>query len=112
MAIVFGMQAGFLESAGLEETLNAVTGRHHTFFAAGIQFVLTPASARGSALIFEFLQQHFLYHKSEGQAYAGLGMQNSVSTPKVDLGLRKATSLPPAPSKGFSLISFTPESEA
>src|SRR5580658_5911775 len=106
------MQAGFLESAALEKSLNAIAGGHDALFAAGIQFVLTPAGARGGALIFEFLQQHFLYHKSEGQAYAGLGMQNSVSTPKVDLGWRKATSLPPAPSKGFSLISFTPASEA
>ena len=35
-----------------------------------------------------------------------LDMQNSVSTPKVDLGWRKATSLPPAPSKRFFVNQF------
>jgi len=40
------------------------------------------------------------------------GLQNSVSTPCVDLGCRKATFLPPAPATGSSLISLHPASRA
>ena len=56
VAIVLGVQAPFLEGAGLEELVEAVARGHHALFAAGVQFVLAAARAGGGAAFFEFVE--------------------------------------------------------
>ena len=56
VALVLGMKAGFLKGAGLEKLLEAVAGGHQALFAAGIQFVLSPARPRDGAPFFKLFQ--------------------------------------------------------
>ena len=99
------MHPEFLEGALAEEVVQAFAGAHETFlvtlcdfvFAAEIQCLF----AALSQLINEFL---FDGHNKLG----GYSVQNSVSTPKVDLGWRKATCLPWAPGTGVSCRRRTP----
>ncbi len=43
VAIVRGVQAGFLKCPGLEQRVNAITRGHHALLPAGVQFVLAAA---------------------------------------------------------------------
>ena len=56
VAIVVGVQAPFLEGAGLVQFLQAVAGGHHALFAAGFKFVLAASGAGCGAAFFQFLQ--------------------------------------------------------
>jgi hypothetical protein len=55
VAIVVGVHAGFLEGTRLEEFGEAIARGHEAFFAAGIEFVLTPAGAGAGTSLFQIV---------------------------------------------------------
>ena len=57
VAVVVGVHAPFLESAGLEQLVQPVAGGHDALFAPGFQFVFAAAGAGGGAAFLQFVQE-------------------------------------------------------
>ena len=101
---VLDVHAGFLEGAGLEQLEQTLAGRKQTLALRSLILASPPLArtvfrrrSRVSSILAEIGMEEELTVESGGTAQclaSAAGVQNSVSTPKVDFGWRKATCLP------------------
>ena len=69
VAIVFGMQAEFLEGAGFKEIVQPVARGHQTFLAAGLQLILA-ATALTTARFFPVVERVLFDSHKLGAVYS------------------------------------------